>query len=336
MLALLAFGLLARNRRRVLARRGVRGALAAAGAVAAMIAMPRHASAQVDPYWQHAEGSGADAGLDTSQPNTAVHEAGSADDWNSTSGRPAGDIDTSQANTAGRAYDETTQVGPFPSHWIAGVRVAPYTPQIDAQLGGASPGPYKQMFGGATVLPMLDFERVVWSGGGGQVTAGATIGYLGRTANAFTDTSAPTDPNRARAGDTNSFRLIPIALMAGYRLTYLDEELGIPIVPYVRGGLAYDVWWITAPNGGFAQVCEGGGSEPNCMQNKAAGASAGLTGEIGLAIRAERLDGGAAATMRDSGILHAGFYLELSLSKVDGFGSSTPSCRSATTRSSAA
>ena len=61
-----------------------------------------------------------------------------------------------------------------------------------------------------------------------------------------------TGTNRPRAGDTNSFRLIPIGFEAGYRYTQLDDDWGIPIVPYARGGLAYDVWWVNAPSGSFA------------------------------------------------------------------------------------
>ncbi len=142
LLALLGLLALAHNRRRILARRGVRVALTSAGAVLAILALPQRAHAQAD-YWQHADGSAVDDGVDTSQPNTAVHNAGSDDSWNTTTN--ATGLDTSQANTAVNNYDESAPLGPPISHWHAGVRVGPYTPQIDAQLGGPSPGPYKQM-----------------------------------------------------------------------------------------------------------------------------------------------------------------------------------------------
>src|SRR5205814_8788929 len=83
------------------------------------------------------------------------------------------------------------------------------------------------------------------------------------------------------------------------------------------GGLAYYIWWITAPNGNYARICDENGE--NCG-NKALGASLGLRGAVGLAIRAERIDASAAMSMRNSGIQHAGIYGELSLAKVDGFG----------------
>ena len=83
------------------------------------------------------------------------------------------------------------------------------------------------------------------------------------------------------------------------------------------------MWWVSLTNGSLAKVCKGDGVEPDCSQNKALGASLGVTGSIGLAIRAERIDSSAAISMRQSGIQHAGIYGELSLAKVDGFGSSS-------------
>jgi hypothetical protein len=198
--------------------------------------------------------------------------------------------------------------------WNVGIRVGPYIPQIDAQLG-LTPGPYQAMFGkNPAWMPLLDVDRVLlrWNG---QITIGGTIGYMSRTAHAWVMGSDPADPNRPRSpGDTNTFRLIPLALLASYRFTMLDDEWGVPIVPYARGGLSYYVWWIDGPNGALATI-DG--------KNKAAGASLGFQGAIGLAIRAERIDADAARSMRDSGIYHAGFYGELQAAKVDGFGSAT-------------
>lgn len=206
--------------------------------------------------------------------------------------------------------------------WHVGVRVGPYVPQIDAQLGvyNNGKGPYQQMFGGYSIMPMIDIDRVLWRGFG-QLGAGLSIGYLGKSAHAWLDTSKPSDPTRMTSpGDTNSFRLIPLAVSAVYRFTVLDDDYGIPLVPYARAGLGYYVWWVTAPSGDLAFVCSGGG-QPPCSKNTAAGGSLGVVGSIGLAIRAERIDEAAARSMRESGIEHAGFFGELSMGKVDGFGS---------------
>jgi hypothetical protein len=223
--------------------------------------------------------------------------------------------------------DESSPTADQPARvkWHAGVRVGPYIPGIDKQLG-LSPGPYKAMFGDSgnpsayAILPMLDVERIVWRGFG-QLGFGGSAGFMGKKAHAFVAGSDPNDPNRPRsAGDTNSFRLVPLSANAVYRFSYLDDEYGIPIVPYVKAGLAYYIWWVNAPSGDFAKICKDGGMEP-CALNKAAGASLGVQGTIGIAIRAERIDATAAQSMHNSGIEHAGFYAEFQAAKVDGFGS---------------
>jgi hypothetical protein len=207
--------------------------------------------------------------------------------------------------------------------WHVGIRVGPYIPDIDKQFGGTKPGPYEQMFGNNfRLLPMLDVDRIVWSGFG-QVGVGLSIGYLSRNARAFEMGSDPADPMRPRdLNARNSFHLIPMALTATYRFTWFDDEYGVPLVPYVRGGLSYYAWWMKAPSGNFSVVCKDGSTdEDTCDRDKAYGASLGLQGSIGLAIRAERIDKSTAISMRASGIQHAGIYGELSIAKVDGFGS---------------
>jgi hypothetical protein len=230
--------------------------------------------------------------------------------WQEDTAPPANITPTDVPKTQPSFADEPEKV-----KWHVGIRVGPYTPQIDAQLGGMSPGPYQQMYGGAAVMPMLDVDRVLWRRFG-QVAVGVNIGYMQKSAHAWVIGSSPTDPNRPRSpGDTNSFHLIPMALTAAYRFTYLDDEWGVPIVPYARAGAAYYLWWMIDPNGNFSQVCSMSG-----CGNKAYGASIGLQGSLGIAVRAERVDASAAQSMRDSGIYHAGFYAEVSTAQV-GFGS---------------
>lgn len=228
--------------------------------------------------------------------------------------------DTSIADT----QDELAIGDPERVKWHAGLRLGPYIPGIDAQLGmptGGADGPYEQMFGGYSILPVVDIERFLYRGFG-QAGVGVSIGYMGKKAKAWQAGSDPSSPSRPRSeGDTNTFRLFPVTLSAVYRFSYLDDEYGIPLVPYARAGLGYYIWWVRAPNGDFAEACKGGGDNPMCEKTTAAGASLGFVGAVGLAIRAERIDADAARSMRESGIEHAGFYGEYSVGKVDGFGS---------------
>ncbi|HEY5952137.1 MAG TPA: MXAN_2562 family outer membrane beta-barrel protein, partial [Kofleriaceae bacterium] len=173
---------------------------------------------------------------------------------------------------------------PMRVHWHAGLRLGPYVPGIDSQINmpvGKYAGPYEQMFGGYSILPMVDVDYFLWRGFG-QLGVGASIGYMGKKAHAWLAGSDPMDANRPRAeGDYNKFRLFPASLSAVYRLSYLDDEYGIPLVPYARAGLAYYVWWVTAPNGDFAKSCIGPNTSETCAKTTAAGASLGFVGSIG-------------------------------------------------------
>jgi hypothetical protein len=212
--------------------------------------------------------------------------------------------------------------------WHAGLKLGPYTPDIDKQLGvnpKSLQGPYQAMFGNYyldgkahdahvyQILPMLDIDRVLWRGSG-QLAVGATLGYMQKTAYAYLAMTSPDDPRRERsAASKNTFRLVPFALTATYRATQLDDLYGIPVVPYVRGGLSYYVWWLKGPNGNLSKV----------DSNKAYGGTLGFQGSLGLSLRLERIDADAARSMRQSGISHAGFFGELTYAKVDAFGSDT-------------
>lgn len=214
------------------------------------------------------------------------------------------------------ASDEGSAVYDDPSidpvTWRVGLKLGPYVPGIDAQLG-EQPGPYETMFGTGGVMPVLDVERIIFRRAGHVAIAG-NLGFFSTTANAWRQGSSPSDPDRPKArSDSNSFRLMPMSIGISYRLTQLHEHLKIPLVPYARGGLAYYLWWIKAPNGDVARV-EG-------ADDKALGASLGLVGAVGISLRLEWLDKDAMQSMRESGTRHAGIYAEIQGGKVDGFGS---------------
>ncbi len=223
--------------------------------------------------------------------------------------------------------------------WRAGFKLGPYTPDIDKQLGvnpASGQGPYQAMFGNYfldgkghdahvyQLMPMLDVDRIIWRGSG-QLGVGGSLGYMQKTAFAYLEGTSPDDPRRPRSSASkNTFRLIPFAATVTYRATQLDDLYGIPVVPYVRGGISYYAWWLKGPGGEISKVCKDGGmSTASCDTNKAYGGTLGYQGSIGLSLRLERIDADAARSMRQSGISHAGFYGELSYAKVDAFGSDT-------------
>jgi hypothetical protein len=198
------------------------------------------------------------------------------------------------------------------SYWNAGIKIGPYTPDVDTEFM-TSPGPYERMYGGAAIMGLIDVERFFLFPLG-QVGIAGSLGYAQKTANAFATCPANDPdcmPDTRADGDKTSFRLVPMALSAVYRFTLLDDQWKVPLVPYARAGLSYYLWWITAPDGSLSEI-EG---------DRALGASLGWQGSVGLAVRAERLDPQSARSLRnDLGIEHAGFYGELMYADVGGFG----------------
>ena len=198
--------------------------------------------------------------------------------------------------------------------WHLGLRVGPYHPAIDEKFA-SDPGPFRRMFGpGYNLVPQLDLHRI-WTVSSFQLGVGVSGGYYQKSADSYMIGSLPSDPDRPRsAGSTNTFKMVPLSVSGLARLTVLDDRWGVPLVPYLRGGVAYNVWWVRTATGDLAvtdcQTCD----------DKALGASAGLVGAVGLSIRGERIDPEASHSMKNGGVEHAGFYVELEQSWVDGFG----------------
>ena len=198
-------------------------------------------------------------------------------------------------------------------NWTLGLRLGPYVPSIDANFD-SDPGPYERTFKFKSLMFAVDLHRV-WSVARGQFGIGATVGYYTNSANAFEDGTTPATPERPRVvGNITRLSIVPTAITATYRATIFDDEYGVPLVPYVRGGVAYHVWWSKNPADELSSVMG---------EDRALGASIGLVGAVGLAVRAERIDPDAALSMRNSGLEHAGFFAEIEMGWVDGFGNDT-------------
>jgi hypothetical protein len=292
LLALLAVVWMWRRRRRQRQHRTLSRLVVASAAAAALVAVPAIASAQssIAPYWE----------------DELIADEG--------------------------------EEGADPVRWNVGIKVGPYTPGIDAQFQDQTDKdrrPFDEAFRGGMWLPVLEVDYFILNHIG-QLGIGGSVGFSGDGANPWkvydpeldptpgsNDPPNPTLPgaaNRLRENaDDMTFRMVPLTLTAVYRATQLHDLYGIPVVPYARGGLAYYIWWMRSPNGELAKLdgCAGPYESTTC---KGRGGSFGLVGSVGVALRAESIDKDAALSMRESGIEHAGFYVEGSLGWVDGFG----------------
>ena len=210
--------------------------------------------------------------------------------------------------------DDEGDLGMSVPTWTLGLRLGPYVPSIDAKFD-STPGPYARTFLNDSVMFAVDVHRV-WPLLRGQLGVGVTAGYYSNSTQAWQDGTTPATPDRPRATDNlTRLSIVPTAITAIYRATIFDDEFGVPLVPYLRGGVAYDVWWIKTPADELSHHM----SCPTC-DDRALGGSIGVVGAVGLAVRAERIDPDAASSMQNSGLEHAGFFAELEMGWVDGFG----------------
>lgn len=239
---------------------------------------------------------------------------------------------TANAQPYWEDYNEPIESENSVSHWNFELKAGPYYPSVDDSASGASP--FADVFGEKwKVMTIFGLDRY-FAFPSGQLGITGTIGFSNRSAKAFA-LGPDGEPFRNDAGelvrskgDSTSFRLMPTSLGAVYRFTLLDEDYGIPIVPYGKLSLAYYLWWFTDPNGDTSESptveCPDAGSAGSmCDGNFGRGGSLGYQATLGVAIRAERLDPGAELSLRtELGIEHAGFFAEVQLAQVDGFGAS--------------
>jgi hypothetical protein len=224
---------------------------------------------------------------------------------------------TSHIASAQAVYDDevdTVDAAPVPSAWVFEIKVGPYYPDVDESAGVSGSRPFERTFGTRKVaMTQMELDRFfLYPGGQLGVTLG--LGYYQRTTRSFAQLNGEPDFTGPRApADNTAFHLMPLTLGAVYRFTTLADRTVVPIVPYAKLGLEYGLWWISKTNG-LASVPGKG---------DASGGSFGWQGALGLSVRMDAFDPGAARNMQmEMGVEHVGFFAELSYANVDGFGDS--------------
>jgi hypothetical protein len=125
-----------------------------------------------------------------------------------------------------------------PQHFAVEVRLSPYKPDIDSDPALNGKAPYEKAFGTAPrffIGGEFDWQalRIPHLGSLGP---GVSIGYTHASDPAkFTSNGQP-------SGETTSLWIIPMSAMAVLRVDALWHDVGIPLVPYAKLGIAYALW----------------------------------------------------------------------------------------------
>ncbi len=191
---------------------------------------------------------------------------------------------------------------------ILGAELSLYRPGIDGGLSGATP--YADLFGSGrdplvggragAAWPLVEDLTLTFTLG---------VSHYGNSAQAFVDDGG--DGQRAsgdrRSGGETTIDLTPVVLRAGARWTTLLERVGLPLVPYAEGGVAYVPWEIGRGDGSTA----------------ASGVSTGLVLAGGLMIELIGLERRASRALRqDLGVTSVLLQAGVSRLWIDGFGAS--------------
>jgi len=210
------------------------------------------------------------------------------------------------------ASAQAVDAGDFtsPQRFAFEIKLGPYAPDIDSEFAGG-PTPFGDLFGdGDSVMIGGELDVQLWQGFG-SIGVGVSIGYYGNSANALLDDgNTPSQSTERSAGET-SITLVPMSALLVYRFDVLARRWAVPLVPFVKFGVNYTLWWIH----------DGAGDVATYEGEEAKGGSAGIQFNVGAALLLDIFEPAAAKALdNDIGINHTYLIFELLHQPADGFG----------------
>lgn len=210
-----------------------------------------------------------------------------------------------------------------PQRFAFEFKIGPYLPAVDRRYEGAGLGPYATIFGRTNsggvaidqpklgVMPALAFEwQFLYAAG--PLGIGTQVGFFRDKAKALLAQPVEGDDTVRSAADDATFGIVPLALTLNYRFEFLADRLGVPLVPYAKGGLAYAFWWSRDGNGDISR---------NSQDEAGRGGVAGWQANAGLMLRLDFIEPTLARTFDQlSGINHTYLFGEFQMSRIANFG----------------
>ncbi|MSP59552.1 MAG: hypothetical protein EXR72_04270 [Myxococcales bacterium] len=254
------------------------------------------------------------------------------------------------ATARAQQIDETGRDYSSPQHFAVELKFGPYSPNIDSTPGLKGKTPFRDLFTAqdnkdapgrppGKVLTTLEFDWQVWHGFGSFGLA-ASAGISRRSTHSFVYdrpggvlSSCATAADLTgcdRSSDQTALNVMPFALQLVYRFDYLAVRYKVPVVPYLKGGVAYYLWWIENGAGEVTRTIDKTTKMSDTSQTCGFGGDCGLGGTFGLvahpgvALLLDVLDPGSARTMdSELGINHSYLFAELHYAWINGFNSPT-------------
>lgn len=117
------------------------------------------------------------------------------------------------------------------------LKFGPYKPNIDDEFSGST-GPYRDIFGDDSFLMSAVQIEVEFFQDFGTLAAGGGFGF-------GTTSGKSQSYDGSTSSESTSLYLMPFNLSLSYHLDIFAVRWNVPLVPYVRAGIDYVVWWTT-------------------------------------------------------------------------------------------
>jgi hypothetical protein len=184
------------------------------------------------------------------------------------------------------------------------LRFGPYRPHIDEDVPGT---PYKDIFGTSTRWQAgieVDWQAFRIHK---LLSFGPGLGWC------YTHSSAkaPLASGDGLSAENTTLAIMPFNLVGVLRFEAIADRTWIPVVPYVKAGLGYALWWSSI------------GDQPTHYNGESGkGSSYGYVVAIGTMVRLDMLDLTSTANAdANLGINHSSLFFEYFKSNLNGFGS---------------
>jgi hypothetical protein len=176
---------------------------------------------------------------------------------------------------------------------------------------GLSGQPYKSVFGyGLWLMTQIEFDYVVWDKMG-EISIGATVGFSQIQGKGIA--YDPSTGTQYKSSDTSLLNIIPLQLNLCYRFDWFAQKKGVPLMPFIKLGLDYDIWWVMNGVGDVPRPGLGG---------KGYGGRWGWHATVGLAFLLDFIDPETANDLDvNTGINNTYLFAEWTISRVDNFNS---------------
>jgi len=163
--------------------------------------------------------------------------------------------------------------------------------------------PFQEVFGhDQQFMFQLSVERYLWRGFG-TVGLQASFGHMLVKGKGVITRDDGYEPAPAEPVE---FNVMPFKLHAVYRASFIEEKWGVPLIPYVKAGLNYYLWWVMDNRDKIARSTDSDGHRAIGI-----GGTFGLEAMVGLAFSLDWIDPGSARSFQlEIGIKNTYLFFE--------------------------